>query len=74
VTVEPGIYFIPQLIDQWRAENKLTSFLNYEAIEAYRTFGGVRIEDDVLVTGDGSRTLGPPIPKAIEDVEALASL
>jgi len=74
VTVEPGIYFIPQLIDRWRAEHRLSNFINYDAVEAYRHFGGIRIEDDVLVTQDGCRVLGPPIPKTVEEVEALASV
>ncbi len=69
VTVEPGLYFIPALIDQWKAENKLAEFIDYEAVESYRDFGGVRIEDDVLVTADGYRVLGRPIPKTIEEVE-----
>lgn len=74
VTVEPGVYFIPTLIDRWKAERKLEQFVNYDTVEEYRHFGGIRIEDDVLVTGDGYRVLGKPIPKAIEDVETLASL
>jgi Xaa-Pro aminopeptidase len=73
VTVEPGIYFIPALIDRWHAEGKHESFVDYAALESYRDFGGVRLEDDVLVTTDAPRVLGKPIPKAIEDVEALAS-
>jgi Xaa-Pro aminopeptidase len=73
VTVEPGIYFIPQLIDRWRAENTLGDFIDYAAIEAYRHFGGIRVEDDILVAPDGCRLLGPPIPKAIDEVEAVAS-
>ena len=71
ITVEPGIYFIPALIDQWKAEKKFTEFINYEKIEEYRTFGGVRIEDDVLVTNDGYKVLGRPIPKTIDEIEAL---
>lgn len=71
LTVEPGIYFIPELIDRWKAENKFTDFIQYEALEAYRTFGGIRIEDDVLVTVDGHRVLGEPIAKTVEDVEKL---
>lgn len=71
LTVEPGIYFIPELIDQWQAEGKFTDFLNYDKINAYRNFGGVRIEDDCLVTADGHQVLGPRIPKTIAEVEAL---
>lgn len=74
ITVEPGLYFIPELIDRWKAENKLSQFINYDKVEEYKDFGGVRIEDDLLVTEDGFRLLGKPIPKSIDEVEALASL
>ncbi len=73
VTVEPGIYFNPGLIDQWRSENKLAQFINYEALEAYRHFGGIRLEDDILVTSQGFRELGRPIPKTLADVEQICS-
>jgi Xaa-Pro aminopeptidase len=69
LTVEPGIYFIPALIDQWKSENKFASFINYAKVEAHRNFTGVRIEDNVLVTQDGHRVLGKPIPKTVRDVE-----
>jgi Xaa-Pro aminopeptidase/Xaa-Pro dipeptidase len=71
VTVEPGAYFIPPLIDSWRKEGRHTEFIDYEALESWRDFGGVRIEDDVLVTEDGHRVLGPPIPKSPDEVEAV---
>jgi Xaa-Pro aminopeptidase len=71
LTIEPGLYFIPALIDQWQAENRGADFINYDRVAAFRDFGGVRIEDDVLVTEAGSRILGLPIPKHIDDVEAL---
>ena len=71
LTVEPGIYFIPELIAQWRAEGKHTAFIDYEKVETYLDFSGIRIEDNVLVTENGYRVLGPPIPKTIEEVEAL---
>lgn len=73
VTVEPGIYFIPALIDQWAAENKFDQFIDYEKIEDYRNFGGIRIEDDVLVTQDGSQVLGKSIPKTVEEVEEITA-
>jgi len=73
LTIEPGIYFIPQLIDKWQKEKKFTEFINYDRVNQYRDFGGIRIEDDVIVTQNGSRVLGKPIPKAIEDVEEVAS-
>jgi Xaa-Pro aminopeptidase len=71
MTIEPGIYFIPELIDIWKAENKLAEFINYEVVETYKDFGGIRIEDDVLVTADGYRVLGKPIPKTVEEIETM---
>ncbi len=71
LTVEPGIYFIPALIDKWIEENKYPEFIDYRKVNEYRDFGGIRIEDDVLVTGEGSRVLGKPIPKAIEELENI---
>lgn len=73
LTVEPGIYFIPALIDLWKSEGKFTDFINYEKAEAYKDFGGVRLEDDVLVTETGHRVLGKPIPKTVAEVEAMAA-
>ena len=71
ITIEPGIYFIPELIDMWKADNINSEFLNYDKIEGYRNFGGVRNEEDFLITKDGARLLGKPIPKTIEEVEAM---
>lgn len=73
LTVEPGIYFIPELIDQWQAAGKFADFINYDKVNEYRNFGGVRIEDNVLITEDGHKVLGTPIPKTVEEVEALRS-
>jgi len=73
ITVEPGLYFIGELIDRCKAEQKYAPYIDYDTVEKYRDFGGVRIEDDVLVTKDGCRVLGRKIPKSIEEVEALAS-
>jgi Xaa-Pro aminopeptidase len=74
LTVEPGIYFIPALIDKWKKEKKGLSFIAYDKLEAYRDFGGIRIEDNILVTKDGSRVLGRPIPKKAAKVEQAATL
>jgi Xaa-Pro aminopeptidase len=73
LTVEPGIYFIPELIDMWKAEKRFEEFINYEKVEQYKDFGGLRNEEDFLITNDGARLLGKPIPKTIEDVEAQRS-
>lgn len=73
-TIEPGIYFIPELIDIWRQDYKFREFINYDRVEDYRNFTGIRIEDDILITEDGHRVLGTkPIPKTVEEVEALIS-
>ncbi len=71
LTVEPGCYFIPALIDLWRKENKFTDFINYKEVEKYKDFGGIRIEDDVLVTDTACRVLGKPIPKTVSEVEEV---
>ncbi len=71
MTIEPGCYFIPALIEQWKSEKKLEQFINYDAAENYLGFGGIRIEDDILITDSGSRVLGTPIPKTVEEVEAI---
>ncbi len=71
ITVEPGLYFIPELIDQWAADRKHEDFINYSALAAYRDFSGVRIEDDILVTESGYRVLGDPIPKSVTEVESI---
>jgi Xaa-Pro aminopeptidase len=70
-TIEPGIYFIPELIDKWKSEGKFNEFLNWTEIEKYRTFGGIRNEEDFLVTEKGFRRLGKAKPKTIEEVEAI---
>ena len=70
VTDEPGIYFIPDLIDLWRREGINKDFLNFDRIETYKDFGGIRIEDDVLITPDGCRFLGENrIPYHVDEVE-----
>lgn len=71
LTVEPGIYFIPALIEKWEQEGKFRDYINYDAVKSYLDFGGIRIEDDILVTDDGYRVLGRPIPKTVADIERI---
>jgi len=73
VTVEPGVYFIPELINRWKAERKHSQYINYDMVKKYGDFGGLRIEDDVLVTANGHRVLGRKIPKTIDEVEDISS-
>jgi len=73
VTVEPGVYFIPELINRWKAEKKHSQYINYDMVKKYGDFGGLRIEDDVLVTANGHRVLGRKIPKTIDEVEDISS-
>ena len=71
MTDEPGIYFIPALIDEWRAKGINKDFLNFDLLETYKDFGGIRIEDDILITKEGQRFLGKDrIPYHIDEVEA----
>lgn len=71
ITNEPGIYFIPALIDKWKAENKFKDFINYEKAEEYKGFGGIRLEDDLLVKSNGVRHVGERIPISISEVEEI---
>ncbi len=69
LTVEPGIYMIPELIDLWKAENKFSDFINYEKLETYKDFGGIRIEEDLLITNKGSQVLGKPLSRSMESIK-----
>lgn len=71
LTVEPGVYFIPELMDKWQGEKKFMDFVNYDKLQEYRNFGGIRNEEDYLITADGARRLGKKIPLTPEEVEAL---
>jgi Xaa-Pro aminopeptidase len=69
---EPGIYFVPDLIDKYKAEGKCQGIVNYDKLEQYRDFGGIRLEDDMIVTATGSKQIGSKqIPITVEDVEAM---
>ena len=73
VTIEPGIYFIPELISKWESEKKFTQYINYNKVKSYIGFGGIRIEDDIVVQNIGHRVLGKPIPKTVSDVENICN-
>ncbi len=70
LTIEPGVYFIPELMDLWRKENKFTEFINYDKLFTYKDFSGIRNEEDYLITADGARRLGKRIPLHTDEVEA----
>jgi Xaa-Pro aminopeptidase len=71
VTVEPGIYVIPELIARWSSEKRHASFIRYDRIQRLHQFTGIRIEDDVVVEQGGARILGPPIPKEVDHMEQI---
>jgi Xaa-Pro aminopeptidase len=71
LTIEPGIYFIPELIKQWKADRKFEQFINYKNLKSYVNFGGVRIEQDYLITKRSSRLLGRKKPMEIDEIESL---
>jgi Xaa-Pro aminopeptidase len=72
-TVEPGIYFIPELYARWKSEGKHTQFIDYAKFETWLDFGGARIEDDVLITATGSRILGKTAPKTVAEIESVCA-
>ena len=73
VTIEPGIYINRWLTERWKAEGRHAGFIDYAMFEKHADFGGIRIEDDILVTSDGRRELGPPIARSRADVEAACA-
>ena len=73
LTNEPGIYFIPALIDKWKAEKINSDFINFDQLESYRDFGGIRLEDNLLVTDSGAEILGDRVPITPEEVEATVN-
>ncbi|MCX2678635.1 aminopeptidase P family protein [Galbibacter sp. EGI 63066] len=74
LTVEPGIYFNPFLIDSWKTQKKYTDFVNYDEVEKFKDFGGIRVEEDLLITASGSELLGEPLVKTPEDIEELKNV
>ena len=73
ITIEPGIYFVPQLMDLWRSRERCVEFLDFDRLDRWRDFGGLRNEEDYVITADGARRLGPPKPMTIDEVEGLRS-
>lgn len=73
LTIEPGCYFIPELLSQWKNDNLFSGFINYKKAEDFMDVGGVRIEDNILITDKGNKLLGKPIPKTPEEIESLVS-
>ncbi len=71
LTVEPGLYFIPELIEQWKAENKFADFINYDKVEEFKGFGGIRVEDDYVITDNGYRKLGKELAITVADIEEI---
>lgn len=69
ITIEPGCYFIPALMEQWKAEGTCKDFINFDVASQFSEFGGIRIEDDIYITRDGHRVLGQQIPKTIAGIE-----
>ena len=73
ITNEPGIYFIPALIDKWQSEKINTDFINFEKVNQYRDFGGIRLEDDILVTESGGEIIGERVPIEPDEIEKIMS-
>ena len=71
-TIEPGIYFIPELMDKWQAEGHFNDFVNWNEVQKFRNFGGIRNEEDYMMTENGAQRLGTKLkPKTVEEVEAI---
>ena len=71
VTVEPGIYIIPELIDMNKSSGKYIDFINYDLLEKYRHFGGIRVEDDFVITPEGATLLGTPLAASSDEIEFI---
>ena len=74
LTVEPGVYFIPELIAQWEAKKHLSEYINYKAVNQYKSFGGIRVEDDFAIITDGAQKLGKPLALSVDEIEAIRSV
>lgn len=72
-TVEPGCYFIPELIEMWKSEGRYKEFINYNKVDTYKDFGGIRIEDNLVITEKGHKLLGRPIPKTASEIESVCA-
>lgn len=70
-TIEPGIYFIPELMDLWEGESRFKEFINYDKLKSYRNFGGIRNEEDLVMTTDGAKILGKKNPITVEEIETI---
>jgi Xaa-Pro aminopeptidase len=73
LTIEPGCYFIPELITKWESEGKFKEYINYGKIDNYMSIGGIRIEDNILITDKGHKVLGRQIPKTVKEIESVCS-
>jgi Xaa-Pro aminopeptidase len=74
-TIEPGIYFIPELMDKWQGEGLFTDFINWNEVQKFRSFSGIRNEENYMMTENGARRLGTKVkPKTVEEVEAIRKL
>ncbi|NRB50628.1 MAG: aminopeptidase P N-terminal domain-containing protein [Saprospiraceae bacterium] len=71
LTIEPGIYFIPELMDLWRGQGQFNEFIHWDKVNVYRDFGGIRNEEDFVMTEEGAQLLGKPKPKTIEEIETI---
>ena len=71
LTVEPGLYFIPELIEKWKGANKFADFINYDKVEVLKNFGGIRVEDDYVITENSYRKLGKELAISIKDIEEI---
>jgi Xaa-Pro aminopeptidase len=72
-TIEPGCYFIPELIARWKSDGKYRDFIDFRKVENFMAIGGIRVEDNILVTAKGHKVLGKPVPKTVKEIESTCS-